>query len=176
MSIQPAEDVSLVGKICEAAYPYLNIIFFSGVIAFGCPELFQPCKDSFDFHGGKYILEDQVTLLIHTLSPEWLMERWYHKIVEPIHCLHLQMRLEGKEIVDERFIREVEAVPGEEMPLLLIARLANGNVVAYYDEALSRDLQETLAVAIGAIEFPDIDPLLDVLKKHGVWFDVGHYK
>ena len=104
------------------------------------------------------------------------MERWYHKIVELIHYLHLQLWLEGKEIVDERFIREVEAVPGEEMPLLLIARLANGNVMAYYDEALARDLQETLAVAIGAIEFPDIDPLLDVLKKHDMRLDVGHYK
>ena len=104
------------------------------------------------------------------------MQRWYHKIVEPIHYLHLQLRLEGKEIVDERFIREVQAVPGEEMPLLLIARLANGNVVAYTDETLSGDLQETLAAATGAIEFPDIDPLLTILKKHDMRLDVGHYK
>ena len=86
------------------------------------------------------------------------------------------MRLEGKEIVDEHLISEVEAVPGEEMPLLLIARLANGKVVAYYDETLSRDLQETLDAAIGAIEFPVIDPLLAVLKKHDVRLDVGRYK
>lgn len=97
-------------------------------------------------------------------------------MVEPIHFLHLQMRLEGKEVVDACFIREVEAVPGEEMPLILVAGLAHGQGVVYYDEALSRELQESLAVPIAEIEFPAIDPLLDVLRKRDMQFDVGHYK
>jgi len=104
------------------------------------------------------------------------MERWYHKMVEPIGYLHLQMRLEGKEVVDESFIRQVETVPGEEIPLMLIAGLADGTVVAYYDEALSRALQESLAVHIAKIEFPAIDPLLAVFKKHDVQFEMGHYR
>ena len=104
------------------------------------------------------------------------MQRWYHKIMEPIGFLHLQMRLEGKQVVQDRFIRQVEIVPGEDMPLMLIASLVNGNVVAYYDEALSHDLQETLAARIAELAFPTIDPLLDILKTHDVLFEAGHYK
>jgi GNAT acetyltransferase-like protein len=104
------------------------------------------------------------------------MKRWYHKMVEPIHYLHLQMRLEGRVVLDERFIREVEAVPGEEMPLMLIAGLANGSVVVYYDEALPGDLQAALAASMAGLEFPAIDLLLDVLKTHGVQAEVGHHK
>ncbi|HEU4744321.1 MAG TPA: GNAT family N-acetyltransferase, partial [Anaerolineales bacterium] len=100
----------------------------------------------------------------------------YHKIMEPIGFLHLQMRLEGKEVVQDRFIRQVEIVPGEDTPLMLIASLVNGNVVAYYDEALSANLQETLAARIAELIFPTIDPLLDILKTHDVPFEVGHYK
>jgi len=96
--------------------------------------------------------------------------------VEPIRYLHLQLRLEGKVIVEDRFIREVEAVPGEDVPLLLIAGLADGQVVAYCDEALSRDLQATLAARIANLDFPAVDPLLDVLRRQGVQCEVGHYK
>lgn len=104
------------------------------------------------------------------------MERWYHKMVEPIHYLHHQVRLEGKEIVNECFMKQVEVVPGEDMPLVLIASLVNGKVVAYSDEALSRNFQEILTARIAEIEFPNISPLLDVLKNHNVQFDLGHYK
>jgi hypothetical protein len=104
------------------------------------------------------------------------MERWYHKTVEPLGYLHLQLRLEGKETVDGCFIRELEAVPDEEPPLLLIAQLDNGTLVVYYEEAISHDLQEVLAATIVDIEFPAIDPLLDILKKQNLPFEVGHYK
>ena len=104
------------------------------------------------------------------------MERWYHKKVEPIHYLHLQLRLEGKEIVEERFIREVEVVPEEEVPLILIAGLADGKVVVYYDEMLSSDLQQALTTSSADLEFPAFDPLLDVLQRHDMQFEVGHYK
>ena len=96
--------------------------------------------------------------------------------MEPIRYLHLQLRLEGKVIVEDRFIREVEAVPGEDVPLLLIAVLADGKVVAYCDEALSGDLQATLAARIAHLDFPAVDPLLEVLREQGVPFEVGHYK
>jgi len=96
--------------------------------------------------------------------------------VEPIRYLHLQLRLEGKVIVEERFIREVEAVPGEDVPLLLVAGLADGKVVAYCDEALARDLQAMLTARIANLDFPAIDPLLDALRKQGVQCEVGHYK
>ena len=104
------------------------------------------------------------------------MKRWYHKMVEPIHYLHLQLRLEGKGIIEERFIREVEVIPGEEVPLTLIAGLADGKVVVYYDEMLSRDLQEALAASSADLEFSTFNPLLDVLQRHGMQCEVGHYK
>lgn len=96
--------------------------------------------------------------------------------MEPIGYLHLQMRLEGKEVVDERFIRQVEVVPGEDMPLILIAALATGPVVAYYDKVLCVDVQKSLTAVLANIEFPDIDPLLDILKEQNMRFEVGHYK
>lgn len=94
--------------------------------------------------------------------------------MQPLTYLHLQLRLEGKEVIHGTFLREVEAVPGEEVPLMLLAQLADGTLVAYYDEALERDLQETLATT--TTKFPDIGSLLDILKTRNVQFNVGHYK
>lgn len=96
--------------------------------------------------------------------------------MQPLTYLHLQLRLEGKEVIHGSFLREVEAVPGEDLPLMLLARLADGTLVAYYNEALARDLHETLAASFVAVEFPDIGPLLEVLKKRNLQFGVGHYK
>jgi RimJ/RimL family protein N-acetyltransferase len=95
--------------------------------------------------------------------------------MEPLAYLHLQMRLEGKGLVSEHLMRQVEVVPDEELPLVLIARLANGRLVEYYDEGMILDLQKELAGSID-IEFPRIDSLLRVLKSHNIRFEVGHYK
>jgi hypothetical protein len=96
--------------------------------------------------------------------------------MELLAYLHMQMRLEGNEIVDKCFIRQVEVVPDEEVPLMLIAELADQKLVAYYDEAISPDLQKDLATSFHEAVFPNIEPLLDILKAHGVKFGVGHYK
>jgi hypothetical protein len=60
------------------------------------------------------------------------------------------MRLEGKGLVSEHLMRQVEIVPDEEPPLVLIAGLANGQLVTYYDEALSPELQQELAESFTA--------------------------
>ena len=104
------------------------------------------------------------------------MERWYHKIMDPLNYLHLQMRLEGKEIFNECLIRQVEAVPDEELPLTLIAQLAGGALVTYYDESMSPDLQKELAACLRDTEFPNIDALLNILRIHTTEFETGHYK
>ncbi len=96
------------------------------------------------------------------------------KTMEPLAYLHLQLRLEGMEVSDNCFLRQVESVPGEAVPLMLIARLANGGLVAYYDEAISLDLQQELSAT--GIGFPDIDPCLAVLKAHNQQVEAGHYK
>ena len=73
--------------------------------------------------------------------------------MEPIHYLHLQLRLEGKEIVEERLSGRWRLYLARKCHCCSSCWLANGKVVAYYDEALSRDLQETLAAAMGRLNF-----------------------
>src|SRR5512143_1038444 len=67
------------------------------------------------------------------------------KAMEPLTYLQLQMLLEGKEIVSGCFIRQIEIIPDEELPLMLIAQLANEELVAYYAETISHQLQVQLA-------------------------------
>lgn len=90
--------------------------------------------------------------------------------------LHLQLRLEGKSVTGEDRLRQVEAVPGEDMPVMILARLTDGNVVSYYDASLPPDLYAELKNRTGRSEFPLIDPLLDFLNSAGMSFEVGHYK
>ena len=96
--------------------------------------------------------------------------------MNPLDYLHLQMRLEGKEIFQEGLVRQVEVVPGEELPLMLLAKLRDGFVVAYYHESIPSDLQKELAHGICDIEFPKVDALLNILKHHTIGFEIGHYR
>jgi RimJ/RimL family protein N-acetyltransferase len=96
--------------------------------------------------------------------------------MEPLEYLHLQLRLEGNEVVQECFLHQVEVVPGEEVPLMLIVQLAKREWVAYYAEYIFPDLQKELAARIHEIEFPKIEPLLNILEQRNIQFDVGHYK
>lgn len=96
------------------------------------------------------------------------------KIMEPLAYLHLQLGLEGMEIIHDCFVRQVEIVPDEEVPLVLLARLANGALVEYYDEAIAPDLQEQISAT--SIDFPNVDPILASLKAHNQAVEVGHYK
>ncbi len=96
--------------------------------------------------------------------------------MNPLTYLHLQLRLEGKALVNEQFLRQVEAMPGEEMPLMLIAQLANKDFVVYYGEDVLPDLQKELAANLFEGEFPKFDSLLSILRSHSMGFEVGHYK
>lgn len=96
--------------------------------------------------------------------------------MNPLEYLHLQLRLEGKEVVDGDRLRQVEVVPDEEMPLMLVAQLAGGQLAAYYDESLQPELHLELVKQIQGIVFPEMDVLIDVLKAQNISFEVGHYK
>ena len=95
--------------------------------------------------------------------------------MDTLTYLLLQMGLEGKGLVGGQ-IRQIQVVPGEELPLVLLAQLADQKLVAYYSESLSSDVQAHLSACISSIEFPAIDPILDVLKSHHIQSDIGHYK
>jgi hypothetical protein len=96
--------------------------------------------------------------------------------MEPLEYLHLQMRLEGIEVFSNCFLRQAEIVPGEDLPLMLVAQLADGKRIAYYDETILPKLQRELSATVRAMEFRKIDLTLDVLRKYNLQYEVGHYK
>ncbi|HEX5809214.1 MAG TPA: GNAT family N-acetyltransferase [Anaerolineales bacterium] len=96
--------------------------------------------------------------------------------MNPLEYLHLQLRLEGRQIVNGDALRQVEIVPDEEMPLMVIVQLADGQVVAYSDESLPPDLHRDLMDQIQTLEFPTIEPLLAVLETRTMATEFGHYK
>lgn len=96
--------------------------------------------------------------------------------MNPTDYLHLQLRLEGKSVIGSNLLRQVEEVPGEEMPLLLIAQLADGKSVTYVNEALDPELQEGLVKRVRSVQFPQIGPLLQFLTIENISFETGHYK
>jgi hypothetical protein len=92
------------------------------------------------------------------------------------HYLHMQLRLEGKCPVGDDGLRQAEIVPDEDIPLVLIAQLADDQRIVYYDEALQSELHNELAKRIQNVIFPKIELLLDVLKTQNISFEVGRYK
>lgn len=96
--------------------------------------------------------------------------------MNPIDYLHLQLRLEGKGVVGSEFLRQVEEVPGEEMPLLLIAQFPDGQSVTYFDESLDPSLQAELCAQLQESHFPQIDTLLEIVKERNIRVETGHYK
>ncbi len=96
--------------------------------------------------------------------------------MNPLDYLHIQLRLEGKEVVDDNLLRQVEVVYDEEMPLMAIAFLSSNELILYYDETLAPELRERLGTQVNALSFPNIDPITDVLKSQNIEVEVGHYK
>src|SRR5512139_739122 len=96
--------------------------------------------------------------------------------MNPPEALQLQLRLEGFEIVSGNRLRQVEVLPGEEMPLMILAQLADGQITAYFDETLKQDLYLELMEQMQHIHFPSIDPLRKFLDAHNIPFHVGHYR
>lgn len=96
--------------------------------------------------------------------------------MNPLEYLHLQLRLEGKEVIHGNLLRQVEIVPNEEMPLMLIGFLSTQEQVAYYDELLPSTLLGDLNGKFHFVLFPDIGPVLHFLQSQGFNVNVGHYK
>lgn len=70
----------------------------------------------------------------------------------------------------------VQDVPGEDMPLLVIARLMDGQVITYYDVSLPPELRRELDGQIRDIRFPVVDRLVDSLHSAEKPVEIGHYK
>jgi GNAT superfamily N-acetyltransferase len=99
----------------------------------------------------------------------------YQKM-NPHEYLCLQLRLEGKEIVDGNLLRQVEIVPGEYIPLMMSVRFANEGTITYWDGSLRTDLQKELATRVGDTKFPKFVSLFEFLEAQNISFDIGYYK
>jgi hypothetical protein len=88
----------------------------------------------------------------------------------------MQLRLEGKRPVESDRLRQVEIVPDEDIPLILIAQLTDDQRIVYYDETLSSELHTELSKRIQNVTFPAIESLLAFLRSKNISFEVGHYK
>jgi len=103
--------------------------------------------------------------------------------MHPLTYLHFQMQLEGMVVVDDRLTRDAQAVPDSDtstgsvqrLPLMMIARLTTQEVVAYYHESMETGLQKKLAARIDRLQFPQVDPLLEMLTSHGLQAETAHY-
>jgi len=113
-------------------------------------------------------------MLVFTEGTIFSHRDWPALSREEIAYLLLQMRLEGKGLAGEHTIRQVQAIPGEQLPFVLLAQLASQELVVYYDESMPTDLRNELAATV--IEFPKVDSLLDVFRSHGIHPEVGHYR
>jgi GNAT superfamily N-acetyltransferase len=85
------------------------------------------------------------------------------------------MQLEGKALIGDGLKREAGVAPDGDLPLVLIARLATGEVVVYYNESLLPDLQRKLAASVGEIQFPQIDALLQALNAKALTTKTEHF-
>ena len=96
--------------------------------------------------------------------------------MNPLDYLHLQLRLEGQQVIDGNLLRQVEVVPGEELPLMILAQFAEEQVAAFYDESLTSEIHTKLNGQIGSMEEPKVDSILRFLQSWGYTLQVGHYK
>jgi hypothetical protein len=96
--------------------------------------------------------------------------------MNPLETLHLQLRLEGKEVVHGNLLRQVEVVPDEEMPLVVIASLSSQELVVYYDEALSPELRDGLGKQVRSADFPNTGPIIATLHQRYLKLEIGHFK
>jgi GNAT superfamily N-acetyltransferase len=85
------------------------------------------------------------------------------------------MQLEGKSLIGERLMRDAEAAPDGDLPLMLIAQLSTRELVTYYNKDLPADLQRGLAGCVRAITFPHIEAVTDFLNSHKIQTEAGHY-
>lgn len=97
-------------------------------------------------------------------------------MMDAIDYLELQLRLEGKEVINDNLLRQVEVIPDEETPLMLIAQRANQDSVCYFDESLQTELRKYIKKLVSKISFPNIDPLISFLQSKNLAFEVEHYK
>lgn len=96
--------------------------------------------------------------------------------MNPLEYLHLQLRLEGKEVITGNLLRQVEIVPDEEMPLMAIALLLSNELVAYYEEAIDHELRKQLDDQVLGLVFPEVKSIIDKLKSRNIEVEFGHYK
>jgi len=96
--------------------------------------------------------------------------------MNPLDFLHIQLRLEGKQVISDNLLRQVEVIPDEEMPLVAVTFLSSNELVVYYDEAFAQELRDEINKQILSLRFPNINPIVNTLQSHNLKLEIGHYK
>ena len=98
--------------------------------------------------------------------------------MHPLTYLHFQLQLEGMIVEDHRLMKDGQAPgpePVKQSPWLVLARLTTQELVAYYDESLEAGLRKKLEARLDKIQFPHVEPLLEVLNAHGRKAQAEHF-
>lgn len=95
--------------------------------------------------------------------------------MHPLTYLHFQLALEGLAPDADRLTRLAGSADADGLPLVLIAQLTTRERVAYYNEGLPAGLHGSLAECIHGLQFPHIDPVLDLLKTRDLRVEAGHF-
>ena len=95
--------------------------------------------------------------------------------MQPLDYLYTQMRLEGKGLtLPDRLTRLSTA--DDDVPLVLVARLANGAIKVFFDELLTAEMQEQLLIHTQALQFPLVEPIRQLLHSFGIRTQLGHFR
>lgn len=95
--------------------------------------------------------------------------------MQPLEYQYLQMRLEGIDIdQDGRLIPLHENV--DEFPYYLFVQGENGEKAQYFSANLPLEAQLAIKRQGACLEFPDVQPVIDILNCQNIKFQIGHFK
>ncbi len=90
-------------------------------------------------------------------------------------CPHILGSAQGLALNPQgRIIRQ--SPQADDLPLILLAHTAEGQTVAYLGDDCPVELQCELANQAANVEFPQVEPLLHLLRAYGIQPTVGHFK
>ena len=95
--------------------------------------------------------------------------------MQSLDYFYAQLRLEGKGFVSPDRLTRLPAAD-EDVPLMLIVRLTDGNTKIFFDELLSAEIQDLLLTHTLTLQFPVVEPIRQMLHEHRVPTQLGHFR
>jgi hypothetical protein len=95
--------------------------------------------------------------------------------MQPLDYLFVQMRLEGKGITPPDRLTSLPSAD-EDVPLMLVAQLADGLISVFFDERLTAEMCQQLRMQSDVLHFPLVTPITKILHASGILTEVGHFR